>query len=132
VHFLDQHRQTVRERGLADGESIRVRASGHRLIIQALSEGGPAPAPICTRIRRSATGDPLAGFPMADWKHTLNLPRTAFPMKANLQATEPQMIARWEASNLYGRIRTARAGEPLFVLHDGPPYANAASISAPP
>ncbi|MBP1603416.1 MAG: ileS, partial [Acidobacteria bacterium] len=61
---------------------------------------------------------------MADWKHTLNLPRTAFPMKANLQATEPQMIARWEASNLYGRIRAARAGEPLFVLHDGPPYAN--------
>ena len=61
---------------------------------------------------------------MADWKHTLNLPRTAFPMKANLQATEPQMITRWEASNLYGRIRTARAGEPLFVLHDGPPYAN--------
>jgi isoleucyl-tRNA synthetase len=61
---------------------------------------------------------------MADWKHSLNLPRTAFPMKANLQATEPQIIARWEAIGLYERIRAARAGAPRFVLHDGPPYAN--------
>jgi isoleucyl-tRNA synthetase len=61
---------------------------------------------------------------MADWKDTLNLPRTAFPMKANLQTSEPQIIAHWEASDLYGRIRAARAGEPRFVLHDGPPYAN--------
>jgi isoleucyl-tRNA synthetase len=61
---------------------------------------------------------------MADWKDTLNLPRTAFPMKANLQAAEPQVIARWEAAKLYDRIRAARAGAPRFVLHDGPPYAN--------
>jgi len=61
---------------------------------------------------------------MRDWKATLNLPRTDFPMKANLQATEPQTIARWEAMDLYGRIRQARAGRPRFVLHDGPPYAN--------
>jgi isoleucyl-tRNA synthetase len=61
---------------------------------------------------------------MADWKDTLNLPRTAFPMKANLQAAEPQVIARWEAMRLYDRIRAARAGAPRFVLHDGPPYAN--------
>jgi isoleucyl-tRNA synthetase len=61
---------------------------------------------------------------MADWKDTLNLPRTDFPMKANLPTSEPQMLARWNAMNLYGKLRAARAGAPKFVLHDGPPYAN--------
>ena len=61
---------------------------------------------------------------MADWKDTLNLPRTDFPMKANLQAAEPQALARWEEIRLYDRIREARRGRPKFVLHDGPPYAN--------
>ena len=61
---------------------------------------------------------------MADWKDTLNLPRTDFPMKANLPTSEPQMLARWNAMNLYGKLRAARAGDPKFVLHDGPPYAN--------
>ncbi len=61
---------------------------------------------------------------MADWKETLNLPRTGFPMKANLQVTEPQTIARWDAMDLYGKLREHRRGAPSFVLHDGPPYAN--------
>lgn len=61
---------------------------------------------------------------MRDWKDTLNLPRTDFPMKANLPTTEPAAIARWEDMDLYGAIRAARAGAPRFVLHDGPPYAN--------
>src|SRR5688500_13486686 len=61
---------------------------------------------------------------MADWKDTLNLPRTDFPMKANLQAAEPQALARWAEMRLYDRIREARRGRPKFVLHDGPPYAN--------
>jgi isoleucyl-tRNA synthetase len=61
---------------------------------------------------------------MADWKDTLNLPRTGFPMKANLPTTEPETLARWEAMDLYGKIRAARQGKPKFVLHDGPPYAN--------
>jgi isoleucyl-tRNA synthetase len=61
---------------------------------------------------------------MRDWKETLNLPRTTFPMKANLPATEPERLARWEAMDLYGAIRRAREGRPRFVLHDGPPYAN--------
>jgi isoleucyl-tRNA synthetase len=61
---------------------------------------------------------------MADWKDTLNLPRTEFPMKANLQAAEPQALARWEDLRLYDRIRESRQGRPKFVLHDGPPYAN--------
>ncbi len=61
---------------------------------------------------------------MADWKDTLNLPRTGFPMKANLQSAEPAAIARWEATGLYERIRQRRQAAPRFVLHDGPPYAN--------
>ena len=61
---------------------------------------------------------------MADWKDTLNLPRTGFPMKANLPTTEPQALERWAAMDLYGKICAARAGAPKFVLHDGPPYAN--------
>ena len=61
---------------------------------------------------------------MPDWKATLNLPRTGFRMKAGLPATEPEAIARWEETDLYGAIRRARAGAPKFVLHDGPPYAN--------
>ena len=61
---------------------------------------------------------------MSDWKDTLNLPQTEFPMKANLPVAEPQMLARWNAMNLYGQLRDARAGKPKFVLHDGPPYAN--------
>ena len=61
---------------------------------------------------------------MADWKDSLNLPRTDFPMKANLQTAEPAALARWEEMGLYERIRAARAGRPKYVLHDGPPYAN--------
>ncbi|HET7219140.1 MAG TPA: isoleucine--tRNA ligase [Vicinamibacterales bacterium] len=61
---------------------------------------------------------------MADWKDTLNLPRTDFPMKANLQTAEPQALDRWKQMGLYERIRESRKGRPKFVLHDGPPYAN--------
>ena len=61
---------------------------------------------------------------MPEWKDTVNLPRTDFPMRANLPTTEPQVLARWEADGLYARIREARRGAPSFVLHDGPPYAN--------
>ncbi len=61
---------------------------------------------------------------MADWKETLNLPQTGFPMKANLQTAEPKAIERWDGTDLYGRIRERRRGAPKFILHDGPPYAN--------
>src|SRR5512134_104258 len=63
-------------------------------------------------------------FLMADWKETLNLPRTEFPMKANLQTVEPQALARWADLHLYDRIRESRKDRVRFVLHDGPPYAN--------
>ena len=59
-------------------------------------------------------------------KQTLNLPKTDFPMKANLPANEPGRLAAWEAMDLYGQIRKARAGAAKYVLHDGPPYANGA------
>ena len=59
-----------------------------------------------------------------DYKATLNLPKTPFPMKANLPRTEPEMLAWWEAMGLYKRLREASAGRPLWILHDGPPYAN--------
>ncbi|HEX9188203.1 MAG TPA: class I tRNA ligase family protein, partial [Vicinamibacteria bacterium] len=59
-----------------------------------------------------------------DLRSTLNLPRTDFPMKANLPQAEPRRLERWKAEDLYGRIRQARRGGPSFVLHDGPPYAN--------
>jgi isoleucyl-tRNA synthetase len=62
---------------------------------------------------------------MPEWKATVNLPRTGFPMKANLQTAEPEWLARWQEMDLYGQIRKLRAGRPTFVLHDGPPYANA-------
>ncbi|CAK0748894.1 isoleucine--tRNA ligase [Gammaproteobacteria bacterium] len=61
---------------------------------------------------------------MADYKHTLNLPRTDFPMKANLAQREPERLHHWGAINLYRRMRTMGEGRPKFILHDGPPYAN--------
>lgn len=57
-------------------------------------------------------------------KETLNLPKTAFPMKANLSTTEPQILQRWESLKLYENIRQTHANFPVFTLHDGPPYAN--------
>jgi isoleucyl-tRNA synthetase len=59
-----------------------------------------------------------------DLKKTVNLPKTDFEMKANLPTAEPKMLAHWEDTDLYHRIRESRAGRPQYVLHDGPPYAN--------
>ncbi len=59
-----------------------------------------------------------------DLKQTLNLPRTDFPMKANLPTAEPKMLAKWEEEDLYAQIRDSRVGHPVYILHDGPPYAN--------
>ncbi len=61
---------------------------------------------------------------MTDYKKTLNLPKTGFPMKGNLAQREPEMLKHWEQMDLYRRIRAACAGRPKFILHDGPPYAN--------
>lgn len=61
---------------------------------------------------------------MDNYKDTLNLPKTSFPMKGNLAQREPETLKRWEAINVYKKIREARKGERRFILHDGPPYAN--------
>src|SRR3954464_209138 len=59
-----------------------------------------------------------------NYKDTLNLPKTDFPMKASLTTREPEMLKQWEAAGLYEQIQKAREGAELFVLHDGPPFAN--------
>ena len=59
-----------------------------------------------------------------DYKSTLNLSQPLFPMKANLPQREPEFLAQLAEQQLYQRIQEARAGKPLYVLHDGPPYAN--------
>lgn len=61
---------------------------------------------------------------MSDYKHTLNLPDTAFPMRGNLAQREPEMIKSWQKKELYQQIRAAKKGKKSFILHDGPPYAN--------
>lgn len=61
-----------------------------------------------------------------DYKATLHLPATEFPMRGDLPKREPQTLARWEAEGLYAQLRANAQGRPLFVLHDGPPYANGA------
>ena len=61
---------------------------------------------------------------MSDYKHTINLPATRFPMKADLARREPDWVRAWEANGLYAKLRERGRGRPRFVLHDGPPYAN--------
>jgi len=61
---------------------------------------------------------------VTDYKQTLNLPKTTFPMKGNLAQREPEMLKRWQEMDLYSTIRSEAQGRPKFILHDGPPYAN--------
>lgn len=61
---------------------------------------------------------------MTDYKSTLNLPETSFPMRGNLAQNEPKVLAKWAKKDLYKAIRKNCAGRPKFILHDGPPYAN--------
>lgn len=61
---------------------------------------------------------------MSDYKNTLNLPETGFPMRGDLAKREPQMLERWYKEGLYQAIRKAKSGKKTFILHDGPPYAN--------
>ncbi len=66
----------------------------------------------------------MAAQDKPDYKQTLNLPDTPFPMRGDLARREPIWVKAWQEKGLYGRIREASRGRPLFVLHDGPPYAN--------
>ncbi|HQT76608.1 MAG: isoleucine--tRNA ligase [Rhodospirillales bacterium 20-64-7] len=62
--------------------------------------------------------------PKRDYRDTVFLPQTSFPMRGDLPKKEPQILAKWEAMDLWGQLRAASAGRKLFILHDGPPYAN--------
>jgi len=62
--------------------------------------------------------------PKADYKDTVFLPKTDFPMKAGLAQKEPAILEHWQKIGLYEKLREARAGREKFILHDGPPYAN--------
>jgi len=59
-----------------------------------------------------------------DYKDSLNLPKTDFPMRANLSKKEPEMLKMWEEINIYQKIRDVSKGREVYILHDGPPYAN--------
>ncbi len=59
-----------------------------------------------------------------DYSKTVNLPTTDFPMRANLPKREPEMLVQWSKENIYPTLLAAREGKPLYILHDGPPYAN--------
>jgi isoleucyl-tRNA synthetase len=73
----------------------------------------------------AATRQPLVANPCnMDYKETLNLPKTDFPMRANLQKREPELLEKWEKEDIYHQIQAKSAGRPKYVLHDGPPYAN--------
>src|SRR5260221_9593354 len=63
-------------------------------------------------------------MPETDYKKTLNLPDTPFPMRGDLAKREPHWVKEWQEKRIYEKIREASRGRPKFVLHDGPPYAN--------
>ena len=68
--------------------------------------------------------NPAKPAPAQDYRASLFLPATDFPMKAGLPEAEPKWLARWAAMDLYGKMRDRARGRPLFILHDGPIYAN--------
>ena len=76
------------------------------------------------RTRLVLASRPRCDVGETDYKATINLPETAFPMKADLAQKEPQILARWAGEKLYEQILAARKASPPWVLHDGPPYAN--------
>src|SRR3984893_2638308 len=80
--------------------------------------------PVCLPIMRRFNHLGETNRVPLELKATINLPKTAFPMKANLPQNEPKMLTRWEETRIYERIREARKGSPTFVLHDGPPYTS--------
>src|SRR5512143_2996643 len=84
-----------------------------------------APATCCSRPRAALRAPAMPDESKTDYKATLNLPDTRFPMRGDLAKREPGWVADWQQRGVYEAIRKACAGRPRFVLHDGPPYANA-------
>src|SRR4029077_382420 len=76
-------------------------------------------------LRRCYGPRPMSGpASTPKYKDTVNLPETPFPMRGDLATREPEILGEWERTKLYERIAAARAGAPVWVLHDGPPYSN--------
>jgi isoleucyl-tRNA synthetase len=86
-------------------------------------EGWPSARTVRAAGRLAGASDPIREDSM-DYKKTLNLPSTGFPMKANLARREPEQLKQWDETHLYEQIREASQGRVRFILHDGPPYAN--------
>src|SRR5947208_16446859 len=116
--------------------SRRTRRSTARPAATELFDGPPRACPLEAPpgARRGPTARPTrrgqriqrapAMSTTTDYRSTLNLPDTPFPMRGDLPKREPGWVQQWEKDGLYKRLRDARVGKPLFVLHDGPPYAN--------
>ncbi len=87
--------------------------------------GDSLPVPVLTSLAQIAVALRILPMPpnTVDYKHTLMLPRTSFPMRASLAKREPKLLKRWDDLGIYDRLRQ-KSGRPSFVLHDGPPYAN--------
>nr|WP_241697014.1 isoleucine--tRNA ligase [Mariprofundus sp. KV] len=81
-------------------------------------------ANICVHLRLNKWSHTVSEQEVFDYKSTVFLPKTDFPMRGNLPQSEPTRLQKWEDENLYAQIREARKDAPKFVLHDGPPYAN--------
>src|SRR5690606_16656237 len=78
----------------------------------------------CAVVRADDATRPMTTAEKIDYSKTPNLPQTDFPMRAGLPENEPKLVERWQNLNLYKQLRESAAGRPLYVLHDGPPYAN--------
>jgi isoleucyl-tRNA synthetase len=96
------------------------RISDRHVLVRAGSWTGPGIAPYNEKIQSFGSRHQVP----LELKKTINLPRTAFPMKANLPQNEPKMLERWDQSRIYDQIRQARKGAPRYILHDGPPYTS--------
>ena len=103
------------------------RAVARRAVVPGHGSAGGADEAGC-----AASARDLESLSMAmDYKHTINLPETAFPMKADLARREPDVQKFWEEQGIYAKLREIARGRPTFILHDGPPYANGDDPSRP-
>jgi isoleucyl-tRNA synthetase len=110
---MNTHRREHAQALFMDPGSRRVDSGGPRR-----AGFRPAGRPLALPLSPAAMSD------RPDYRETVFLPKTDFPMKAGLASKEPALLARWAAEGLYRRLREARAGRERFILHDGPPYAN--------
>src|ERR1700723_4754662 len=114
--------------GLAGRLKLNSSNRGHRVLqgrtVESLSTGVAWTSAIALPIMKGFKHLGEANRVPLELKATINLPKTAFPMKANLPQNEPKMLDRWEKMGIYERIRRARQSQPKYILHDGPPYTS--------